>query len=405
MQAHGALPLTDTISLPRRTVWVLAVGSGVAVANLYYAQPLLAKLAIDFDVQPSQMGLAATLSQIGYGLGLLFLVPLGDVLERRGLIVAMLALVAMVLLGVAAAPSFPWFAAASLLLGLTTISPQLLVPLSASLAAPAERGRVVGTVMSGLLIGVLASRTYSGVVAAHLGWRAVYVIAAGLSLALAAVLRVLLPRSEPTAGHLSYAQLLSSLGGLVRDEPILRQSCLFGAVAFGAMSAFWNTMAFHLAGPPYDYGSDAVGLFGLVGAAGAAMASVAGRLADRFNPRRIIGAGLAVMAAAYALCWVGGDVLAWLVVGVVLLDLGAQAAHISNQARIFAIRPEARNRMNTVYMVSFFVGGATGSGLGAWAWGQWGWPGVCGVGVVLLGMGLAGFAATAGVVSRQPQSV
>jgi predicted MFS family arabinose efflux permease len=372
---------------------VLAVASGVAVANLYYAQPLLPELANAFRVPADRMGLAATLAQVGYGLGLLFLVPLGDVLERRGLILGLLAAVTVALLAVAFSPSFPWFAAASLALGVTTVSPQVLVPLSATLAAPAERGRVVGTVMSGLLIGVLASRTYSGLLAAHLGWRAVFLIAAALSVALMAALRLLLPRSEPDQ-HLPYPRLLASLLTLLREEPVLRQSCLFGAASFGAMSAFWNTVAFFLARPPYEYGSGAVGLFGLVGVAGAAAASVAGRLADRVRPRLLIGAGLALMALAYALCWGAGDRLGWLLAAVVLLDLWAQAVHISNQARIYAIRPEARNRLNTAYMVCFFAGGSAGSALGAWGWGRWGWPGVCGVSLALLAFGLAGFLAS-----------
>jgi predicted MFS family arabinose efflux permease len=383
-------------ALPRRTVWVLAAGCGLAVANLYYAQPLLANLAGEFDVPAGRMGLAATLAQVGYGLGLLFFVPLGDVLERRGLILAMLLAVSASLLAVALSPSFAWFAAASLALGLTTISPQLIVPLAATLARPAERGRVVGAVMSGLLVGVLASRTFSGLVAERLGWRSVYLIAACLSVGLALALRLLLPRSEPQAQRLSYPRLLASIWSLLRDEPVLRQSCLFGAATFGAMSTFWNTVAFFLSGPPYQYGSDQVGLVGLVGVAGALAASASGRLADRTSPRLIIGAGMGLMLLAYGMLWALGERLAWLVAGVVLLDLGAQAAHIANQARIYALRPEVRNRLNTAYMVCFFVGGAAGSGLGAFGWSQWGWASACGAGVLLLGVGLAGFAATAG---------
>ena len=195
-------------------------------------------------------------------------------------------------------PGFAWFAAASLALGLTTISPQLIVPLAATLARPAERGKVVGAVMSGLLVGVLASRTFSGLVAQRLGWRAVYLIAACLSVALALALRLLLPRSEPHGQRLSYPRLLASVWSLLRDEPVLRQSCLFGAATFGAMSAFWNTVAFFLAGPPYEYGSDQVGLVGLVGVAGALAASASGRLADRLNPRLLIGSGMALMLLA-----------------------------------------------------------------------------------------------------------
>src|SRR4051794_31779216 len=243
-----------------------------------------------------------------------------------------LSAVTVALLAIAAAPSFAWLAAASLAVGFTTVTPQLLVPFAAHLAAPEERGRVVGTVMSGLLVGVLGARTVSGVVGEHLGWRAVYALAAAVTVALALALRALLPRSEPQASGLSYAALLRSLGGLLRDEPVLRQSCLFGAASFGAFSAFWTTLAFFLSGPPYHYGSDEIGLMGLVGVAGALAASASGRLADRLRPRLLIGAGLALMLLAYGLLGTLGDHLAWLVVGVILLDLGAQAAHISNQA-------------------------------------------------------------------------
>ncbi len=374
-------------SLPRRTVWVLAVGAGVAVANLYYAQPLLADLATRFGVGDRAMGLAAALSQVGYALGLLLFVPLGDAVERRRLVLVMLLLVTAALLATALAPGFAWFAAAQLALGATTIAPQLLVPLAATLAAPAERGRVVGAVMSGLLIGILASRTASGFVGARLGWQAVYFLAAALTLALAVVLRLLLPRSDPPA-PVGYVRLLASLGGLLRTEPVLRQSCLFGALGFGAMIGFWNTLSFFLAAPPYHYGPGAAGLFGLVGVAGAAAASGAGRMADRHGPWPALGGGLVLMLLAYLLLWAFGRDLAALVAGVVVLDLGAQAAHISNQARIFALREEVRNRLNTVYMVTFFVGGAGGSALAAYAWGRWGWSGVCAVGTGLLAVAL-----------------
>src|SRR4051794_24541619 len=228
--------------IEKRTLHAMAVGCGLAVANNYYAQPLLADMARYFAVSDRRMGLVATLSQVGYAAGLLLFVPLGDRLERRSFILAMLGTVTIALLVVAAAPSFAWLAAASLAVGFTTITPQLLVPLAAHLAAPEERGRVVGTVMSGLLVGVLGARTVSGLVGEHLGWRAVYALAAAVMVALAVALRALLPRSEPAASGLSYAALLRSLGGLLRDEPVLRQSCLFGAASFGAFSAFWTTL-------------------------------------------------------------------------------------------------------------------------------------------------------------------
>jgi predicted MFS family arabinose efflux permease len=381
--------------LPRATVWVLAVGCAVAVANLYYGQPLLAAMAAQFRVPEQTLGVVSALTQIGYAVGMLLFVPLGDVLERRRLILVMLAAVTVALVAVAVAPGVVWLAVASLVLGAATIAPQLLVPLAANLSGPAERGRVVGTVMSGLLIGILLSRTVSGFVAAHFGWRAMYGLAAGLTIVLAVVLRLALPVSRPPAQGLSYRELLTSMAGLLRDEPVLRESCVFGALGFGAFSAFWTTLAFFLAGPPYGYGSDRVGLFGLVGVAGAVAASLAGRLADVRSPRLTIGLGLSLALLAFVLFGVFGERLWGLVGGVVLMDMGVQGSHISNQTRIFGLRPEVRNRLNTAYMVASFVGGAAGSALGAWAWARWGWPGVCGVGVLFLLAALVVYAATA----------
>jgi predicted MFS family arabinose efflux permease len=303
----------------------------------------------------------------------------------------------MSLVGVAVAPGFAWLAAASLAVGVTTIAPQLLVPFAAHLAAPAERGRVVGTVMSGLLIGILSARTVSGLVGTYLGWRAMYAIAAVVMVLLAASLRGSLPRSEPEAAGMSYLGLMRSLGGLVRDEPVLRQSCLFGAMSFGAFSAFWTTLAFYLARPPYGYSGGVVGLFGLVGIVGALAAPLAGRFADRRSPRWTIGLGLICLLISFALLYVARGTLWGLVVGVILLDLGAQSSHISNQSRIYAIRPEARSRMNTVYMVAYFVGGAIGSYAGAYGWSVAGWSGVCLVGASMIGLGLLAFAGTATV--------
>lgn len=381
--------------IERRTLRAMAVGCGLSVANNYYAQPLLADMGRYFHVDDRRMGLVAMLAQVGYATGLLLFVPLGDRLERRGFILAMLGAVTVALFGMAVAPSFAWLAVASLVVGVTTIAPQLLVPFAAHLAAPAERGRVVGTVMSGLLIGILAARTASGFIGGQLGWRAVYLIAAGVMIALAMALRGLLPRSHPGHAGTTYLGLLGSIGGLLRDEPVLRQSCLFGAMSFGAFSAFWTTLAFHLASPPFGYASGVVGLFGLVGIVGAMAAPMAGRFADRRSPRWTIGAGLGCVLLSYLVLGLAGATLWGLVAGVILLDLGAQAAHISNQARIYAIRPEARSRMNTAYMVAYFIGGALGSYGGAWGWSRAGWWGVCLVGLAMTAAGLIVFAATA----------
>jgi predicted MFS family arabinose efflux permease len=383
--------------IEKPTLRAMAVGCGLSVANIYYSQPLLADMGRYFGVSDRRMGLVSMLSQVGYATGMLLFVPLGDRLERRSFILVMLGAATVALLGVAAAPSFAWLAAASLAVGITTVTPQLLVPFAAHLAEPDERGHVVGTVMSGLLIGILGARTVSGVVGEYLGWRAMYGIAAAVMVALALALKGLLPRSQPESLGVSYLGLLRSIGGLLRDEPVLRQSCLFGAMGFGAFSAFWTALAFHLATPPFGYSSGVVGLFGLVGIVGALAAPLAGRIADRRSPRQTIGAGLVCVLFAYFFLYGFGETLWGMMAGVILLDLGVQSAHISNQSRIYAIRHEARSRMNTAYMVAYFVGGAVGSYSGAWGWSRAGWGGVCFVGLGMTLFGLLAFVATARV--------
>ena len=361
---------------------MMAVGAGIAVANLYYSQPLLADIGRTFHVSASAMGVIAMLSQMGFATGVLFFLPLGDISDRRRLILIMLVGAAISLMGVATARSYAWMGAASFLVGTFSVSPQMFVPFAVHLATPERRGRAVGTVMSGLLIGILASRTVSGYAGSVLGWRAMFWIASALTLALAMVMALSLPRVG-VGIRLPYGRLLGSIWQLVRREPVLRESALAAAMLFGAFSAFWSMLAFRLETPPLHYGSQVAGLFGLVGVAGASVAPIAGRLADRLNPRVNLRIALLVTALAFVLCASVGHTLWGLIVGVVLLDAGVQAGHVTNQSRIFALLPEARNRVNTVYMFSFFLGGATGSVLAAYGWQRWLWTGVCGVGFAL----------------------
>ncbi|WP_435018593.1 MFS transporter [Tundrisphaera sp. TA3] len=371
----------------------MAVGCGVTVANLHYVQPLLPQIAGSLHVPEGSVGHIPALPQIGYALGLLLIAPLGDRVERRSLVLWMLAAVVVSLVAMAAAPTLGLLAIASFVLGVTTITPQLLLPFAAHLAPPGERGRVVGTVQGGLLVGVLLSRAVSGLVGEQFGWRAMYGIAAALSVALLVVLRRTLPRDEGDAG-LTYGQLLRSLGELVRDEPALRRACLYGAATFGVFLAFWSTLAFHLAGDPFRYGSGVVGLFGLVGVVGVLAASAVGKLADRTDPGLMAGLGLAVMLVSFAVLWAGRAHLGGIVAGVILLDLGMQMTHVSNQARIYSLRPGAQNRLNTVYMVSCCVGAGVGSLIGGMAWSGRGWGGVCLACGLMLAGPLAVFAAS-----------
>lgn len=368
-------------------VWIMALACGIGVANLYYNQPLLAQMGRSFHVGASQVGFISMLTQIGYAVGMLLFVPLGDRMERRQLIVTLIILNVGALAAVAVSPSLVWLIVASLAVGITTVVPQLIVPLAAGLAVPEERGRVVGSVMSGLLFGVLLARTVSGFVGASLGWRAMYWIAAGLMIFLAVILARLLPLSQPEV-QLSYAALLRSLPGLIRTQPVLREASLTGAMLFGAFSCFWTTLTFLLEQPPYHYGSQVAGLFGLIGVVGAAAAPRVGKLADLRSPRLTVGLAIAITIGAFLVFWLFGHQLWGLIAGVLLLDLGTQAGQVSNQARIYSLLPEAHNRLNTIYMVSYFIGGSLGSYLGAYSWSVGQWNGVCLVGFLMLGFGL-----------------
>jgi predicted MFS family arabinose efflux permease len=380
----------DEKCMKRSLIWVMAIASGAAAANLYYNQPLLAIMAQDFHASTYEIGLIPVLTQVGYALGLLLFVPLGDLQERRRLIVSMLGLTALTLAAAAIAPNLAWLVIANFALGMATISAQLIVPLAAQLAKVSERGQVVGMVMSGLLIGILLARTVSGIVGAALGWRAMYWAASGMMVVLAVVLFRLLPKSQPSL-TVSYQQLMRSLLKLIASEPILREASLLGAMSFGSFSAFWSTLVFHLQQPPYDYGSDVAGLFGLVGIVGAMAAPLVGKLADQKSPRLAVGLALTVTTLAFIVFWLLGQQLWGLIVGVVLLDLGVQANQVSNQSRIYSLPQEAHSRLNALYIMFYFIGGAIGSFLGVYGWSLWQWNGVCAVGLLMMTVALITF--------------
>lgn len=374
--------------LSRPLIWTMTFAAGASVANLYYNQPLLVGIADGFHASAQAIGWMPMLTQVGYALGMLFFVPLGDLTERRRLIVGMQVAVTFALVLSAVSPNLMFLLASSLLVGVTTIVPQLILPFAAQLSAPTERGRVVGTLMGGLLIGVLVARTFSGFVGHHLGWRTVYWSAAALMALLAAVLARLLPKSEPTLS-ISYAQLLGSVLKLIREQRVLQEASVIGGMLFGAFSAFWTTLVFLLAGPPYHQGSQVAGLFGLVGVTGAIAAPLVGRVADARSPRLTVGLGIVVSLGAFVVLWAFGHRMSGLVVGVILLDLGVQAAQVSNQARIYSLPQEVHGRLNTAYMVSYFAGGAFGSTLGATAWSHFGWNGVGLIGLSMSALALA----------------
>jgi predicted MFS family arabinose efflux permease len=379
--------------ISRPLVLLLACTCGAAVANLYYAQPLLHTIAQAFSVSNRSAGLLVTVSQAGYVVGLALLVPLGDLLERRRLIGATLVIAACGLGLAAAAPGFTVFALALGLIGVTAVAAQIIVAMSSSLAGEHERGRVVGTVMSGLLIGILVARTISGILAGLLGWRAVFVLAVVAMLALTTVLRCALPVVSPTE-RLSYPQLLGSTLKLVRAEPLLRQRMLIGATAFGCFSVLWTSVAFLLASPPYHYGNAAIGLFGLAGLAGALVAPVAGRLSDRGHGRLAMTGAILILICSWGLLAFGKSSLAALIAGIVALDLGAQAMHISNQSAIYTLHGQARSRLTTAYMVAYFLGGVALSAATSALYAADGWGAVCALGGATAAVGFIAWLVT-----------
>jgi predicted MFS family arabinose efflux permease len=372
-------------------VRLMALSVGAIVANIYYVQPLLATMARTFSVSVSMIGLVAMLTQVGTALGMLVFVPLGDSRDRRALLTALLSGASIALCGVAAAQNLIWVSIASFAVGACGAAVHVIVPFAAQLAPENSRGRVLGTVFSGLLIGILLARTFSGVVASFFGWRSVYVIAALAMLALMLLLRARLPRLPPQ-NSLGWPALMRSLVDLVRDHPALRESAFLGAALLCVFSAFWTTLVFLLQTPPYHYGSSVAGLFGLVGAAGALCAPLVGRFADRRGPQFTILLALLTTLASFLLLGALGKVMAGLIVGVILLDIGVQSGHVANQTRIYALDPNARSRLNTVYMFCYFTGGSIGSWLGAICWAYQGWLAVCAFGIAVLVIALMVFA-------------
>ena len=368
--------------LSKSLVLVMAAAGGIAVANLYYIQPLLAEIARYFHVSQVNVGSVAMLTQIGYALGMLAILPLADIREKRALILIMLCCSACSLLLMAFSVNIIELSIASLAIGFTSVVPQLIVPLAAQLAEPGERGRIIGTVMSGLLIGILASRTFSGLVGEYLGWQTVYFIAAVLMIILAIFLSKRLPLC-PANSTMKYLELFKTMASLTKALPVLREASVNGAMMFGAFSAFWTSLSFLLASPHFHLGADVAGLFGLVGIAGASAAPIAGRIADQKSPKFTVGISMIIVILSYLCFFAFGFSLWGLITGVILLDLGVQSCQISNQARIHAFGDEARNRINTVYMVSYFIGGAMGSFLGSYSYAHFGWHGVCAVGLLV----------------------
>ncbi|WP_235959403.1 MFS transporter [Actinomadura macrotermitis] len=360
----------------------MSVATGAAVAGNYFAQPLLDLIGRELGLGPSLAALTVTAAQVGYALGLILLVPLGDLVERRRLAVSLYALTAVFLLVTATAVNGTVLLIGTALTALTSVGAQVVVPFAASLADPAERGRVVGTVMTGLMLGLLLARTASGTLSELGGWRTVYWVNAVLMVVVAVLLRVFLPRLGGGDRRFSYPGLLRSTLAMFRHEPLLRWRAGIGALSMASFSVLWTALTFLLARPPYGWSESAIGLFGLAGVVGALTATVAGRLADRGLVQVVSGAGAVLLVASWAAAAAGARSLFWLLIGVVVLDLAHQAVLNSTQNVLYALRPEARNRINSAFMTSLFLGGAAGSALTSVVWARGGWGGVCVLGAL-----------------------
>jgi predicted MFS family arabinose efflux permease len=354
----------------------MSVCAGLIVANIYYCQPLVVLMSKEFGIAESIAGRVTYLTQIGYAIGLLMLVPLGDILEKKKQILVTLSVTILALLVAAKAPDFTILQIASVLVGISSVIPQLILPLAASKTPPHKRGSTIGAIMAGLLVGILASRSLSGAIGKWYGWREMYTIAAGICAVLLALMWFRFPTSEPTFKG-SYKDLMASVAGYARTQPALRLAAASNAISFAVVSAFWVTMVVFLSAAPFEYDASQIGLFGLAGAAGALAAPLIGKISDGGDPRKNILIGLICELVSFAMFYFTGSGIVLLLAGIILLDVGHQAVQVTNQTIIYAILPEARNRFNTVFMTTTFIGGASGSAFGFLLWNTGGWPAVC----------------------------
>ena len=363
-------------------ILLLSITCGVVVANMYYIQPIGTKVAASLSVSTSAIGILTMLTQLGYALGLLLLVPLGDVVDRPKLIIRMAALSAISLLAAFFDPSFTLFACASFLIGLLSIVPQIIIPYGAVLAGPKARGKVMGTLLSGLLVGILLSRTVSGIVASLFSWRMIYLFALVMVALLTGLLYWKMPRTQTVKKtSVSYFDSLRSLPYLVKSQRLLREASISGFFMFGTFSIFWSTLIFYISSPVYRWGTFEAGILAVFGLSGAIAAPIVGRLADSYSEKKIVSMGLVMQTISFIALLIAGSHLTVLLFAIILLDVGNQFGQVANQTRVQGLGEAASNRNNTVFMFMYFIGGATGSLLGTTMWQHAGWLGVTSIGI------------------------
>lgn len=371
-------PLTRSVTL------LFAVASGLAVANAYFAHPLLDVMADELGLTRAIAGLIVGATQLGYGLGLILLVPIGDLIDRRKLIIGQSLLSVLALLSVGFSSTSAMLLASMAAVGLLAVVTQALVAYAASLARPSERGQVVGMVTSGIVLGILLARTAAGILTDLSGWRTVYLVSAALTLIIAGLLYKALPRQEKAQATLSYPRLLGSLVTLFIEEPVLRIRAIIAMLIFANITTLLTPLVLPLSAPPFSLSHTEIGLFGLAGAAGALGAARAGRWTDQGFGQRTTGIALCLMLFAWLPIALLGHSILWLIAGVFILDFGLQATHVTNQGMIYRVRPEAQSRLTAAYMLFYSIGSATGSSLSTIVYAQAGWHGVC-----LLGAGIS----------------
>lgn len=375
--------MEETETLSKKTILLMAVVTGVIVANLNFIQPIENLIATDFNISKSVVGMLAMITQLGYAFGLLLIVPLGDIFDRYHLIQFMMILSIISLLLAFWAPNAAIFAVATALIGITSVAPQIIIPYAGYLAPVLQRGKVLGIVLSGLLTGILLSRSFSGLLGSIMPWQYIYLIAAGVDLIFLLIVHLFMPHDKRGHRDLKYFTVIKTLPKLFVEQKELRGSAINGFCMFGMSNVLWSTLAFYLAAQ-YHLGSSVAGLLGLLGIAGILVAPWVGNLVDQKSPKLTIGLSMILSGLAFVVFWLGGFWMIGLIVGIVLLDLGTQFSQVSNQAIVQSLNRQQSSRNNSIFMFSYFLGGSIGTLAATWAWSRIGWIGVCLVALAFL---------------------